>query len=127
MTGAEQPSEAIHSLHVGKMRMKLCKGKTTIVKEYYSNSMQVRAIIHSSRNTYARTVVHSSEKTMCVDFSFSLVAKYDSMHSLPSLSFRIPGFSHVSFMHFSYAGLEEVAMLHLRHCSGKSRTVIPLY
>lgn len=43
MTGAEHPSEAIHSLHVGNMRMKLCKGKTTIVKEYYSNSMQVRA------------------------------------------------------------------------------------
>ncbi|OWM69118.1 stomatal closure-related actin-binding protein 1 [Punica granatum] len=41
MNGAEHTSEAIHSLHVGKMRMKLCKGKTTVIKEYYSNSMQL--------------------------------------------------------------------------------------
>ncbi|KAK4780451.1 hypothetical protein SAY87_016557 [Trapa incisa] len=41
MTGVENPSEAIHHLHVGNMRMKLCKGKTTIAKEYYSNTMQL--------------------------------------------------------------------------------------
>jgi len=35
------PTESIHVLHVGKMRIKLCKGKTTIAKEYYSSSMQV--------------------------------------------------------------------------------------
>jgi len=34
-------TESIHVLHVGKMRIKLCKGKTTIAKEYYSSSMQV--------------------------------------------------------------------------------------
>ncbi|BAT80887.1 hypothetical protein VIGAN_03050400 [Vigna angularis var. angularis] len=34
-------AESIHVLHVGKMRIKLCKGKTTIAKEYYSSSMQV--------------------------------------------------------------------------------------
>jgi len=33
------PTESIHVLHVGKMRTKLCKGKTTIAKEYYSSSM----------------------------------------------------------------------------------------
>ncbi|KAK7400996.1 hypothetical protein VNO78_12305 [Psophocarpus tetragonolobus] len=40
-TGSDIPTESIHVLHVGKMRMKLCKGKTTIAKEYYSSSMQL--------------------------------------------------------------------------------------
>ncbi|XP_004513217.1 stomatal closure-related actin-binding protein 1-like [Cicer arietinum] len=38
---SHHPTESIHILHVGKMRMKLCKGKTTIAKEYYSSSMQL--------------------------------------------------------------------------------------
>ncbi|XVF04896.1 hypothetical protein REPUB_Repub05bG0124500 [Reevesia pubescens] len=44
--GADHQSESIHVLHVGKMRMKLCKGKgmTTIAKEYYSSSMQVLSL-----------------------------------------------------------------------------------
>lgn len=41
MNGSNHPTESIHVLHVGKMRVKLCKGKTTIAKEYYSSSMQV--------------------------------------------------------------------------------------
>ncbi|KAK4753720.1 hypothetical protein SAY87_001824 [Trapa incisa] len=41
MNGAEQPSESIHTLHVGKMRMKLSKDNMTIAKEFYSNSMQL--------------------------------------------------------------------------------------
>ncbi|RVW35291.1 Stomatal closure-related actin-binding protein 1 [Vitis vinifera] len=41
MNGADHPSESIHVLHVGKMRIKLCKGKATIAKEYYSTSMQL--------------------------------------------------------------------------------------
>lgn len=41
INGADQPSQSIHALHVGKMRMKLCKGKTTVAKEYYSSAMQV--------------------------------------------------------------------------------------
>ncbi|TKY46634.1 Stomatal closure-related actin-binding protein 1 [Spatholobus suberectus] len=40
-TGSDLPTESIHVLHVGKMRMKLSKGKTTIAKEYYSSSMQL--------------------------------------------------------------------------------------
>ncbi|KAL4561772.1 hypothetical protein LXL04_033946 [Taraxacum kok-saghyz] len=39
--GVDHPSESIHVLHVGKMRMKLCKGKTTVAKEYYSPSMHI--------------------------------------------------------------------------------------
>ncbi|XP_057441457.1 stomatal closure-related actin-binding protein 1 [Lotus japonicus] len=41
MNGSNHPAESIHVLHVGKMRVKLCKGKTTIAKEYYSSSMQL--------------------------------------------------------------------------------------
>ncbi|KVI08108.1 hypothetical protein Ccrd_013523 [Cynara cardunculus var. scolymus] len=41
MNGVDHPSESVHVLHVGKMRMKLCKGKTTVAKEYYSSSMQL--------------------------------------------------------------------------------------
>lgn len=41
MNGVNHPSESIHVFHVGKMRIKLCKGKTTIAKEYFSTSMQV--------------------------------------------------------------------------------------
>ncbi|KMT14641.1 hypothetical protein BVRB_4g074090 [Beta vulgaris subsp. vulgaris] len=41
INGADQPSQSIHALHVGKMRMKLCKGKTTVAKEYYSSAMQL--------------------------------------------------------------------------------------
>jgi len=45
MNGSHHPTESIHVLHVGKMRIKLCKGKTTIAKEYYSSSMQVFQIL----------------------------------------------------------------------------------
>ncbi|CAL1403560.1 unnamed protein product [Linum trigynum] len=41
LNGSHQPSESIHVFHVGKMRIKLCKGSTTIAKEYYSASMQL--------------------------------------------------------------------------------------
>ncbi|XP_017607255.2 stomatal closure-related actin-binding protein 1-like isoform X1 [Gossypium arboreum] len=41
MNGVDQPSESIHVLHVGKMRMKLRKVKTAIAKEYYSSAMQL--------------------------------------------------------------------------------------
>ncbi|XP_071704110.1 stomatal closure-related actin-binding protein 1-like [Rutidosis leptorrhynchoides] len=41
MNGEDHPSESIHVLHVGKMRMKLCKEKTTVAKEYYSSFMKL--------------------------------------------------------------------------------------
>ncbi|KAG8654990.1 hypothetical protein MANES_05G200300v8 [Manihot esculenta] len=41
MNCVDHKSESIHVLHVGKMRMKLCRGKTTVTKEYYSPSMQL--------------------------------------------------------------------------------------
>ncbi|XP_057484208.1 stomatal closure-related actin-binding protein 1-like [Actinidia eriantha] len=44
MNGVDHPSKSIHVLHIGKMRMKLCKGKVTVAKEYYSISMQLCGI-----------------------------------------------------------------------------------
>ncbi|XP_011090182.1 stomatal closure-related actin-binding protein 1 isoform X1 [Sesamum indicum] len=44
MNGVDQPSQSIHVLHIGKMRIKLRKGQTTMAKEYYSNSMQLCGI-----------------------------------------------------------------------------------
>ncbi|CAH9103112.1 unnamed protein product [Cuscuta epithymum] len=41
MNGVDQPVQSIHALHIGKMRIKLCKGKTNVAKEYYSTSMQL--------------------------------------------------------------------------------------
>ncbi|XP_074292482.1 stomatal closure-related actin-binding protein 1-like [Silene latifolia] len=41
MNGVDQQSQTIHVLHVGKMRMKLCKGTTVVAKEYYSSTMQL--------------------------------------------------------------------------------------
>ncbi|GJS30061.1 retrovirus-related pol polyprotein from transposon TNT 1-94 [Tanacetum coccineum] len=44
MNGVDHSSESIHVLHVGKMRMKLCKEKTTVAKEYYSSLVQNRIL-----------------------------------------------------------------------------------
>ncbi|KAL0370303.1 UNVERIFIED_CONTAM: Stomatal closure-related actin-binding protein 1 [Sesamum angustifolium] len=44
MNGVDQSSQSIHVLHIGKMRIKLRKGQTTMAKEYYSNSMQLCGI-----------------------------------------------------------------------------------
>ncbi|XP_009610562.1 stomatal closure-related actin-binding protein 1-like [Nicotiana tabacum] len=41
MNGTDHTSESIHVLHIGRMRMKLRKGKTSVAKEYYSASMQL--------------------------------------------------------------------------------------
>ncbi|XP_047325729.1 stomatal closure-related actin-binding protein 1 [Impatiens glandulifera] len=42
MNGTDHSSQSIHTLHVGKMRLKLCRGgKTTVAKEFYSTSMQL--------------------------------------------------------------------------------------
>ncbi|KAL8229445.1 hypothetical protein R6Q57_014345 [Mikania cordata] len=41
MNGSDHPSESIYVLHIGNMRMKLCKDKTTLANEYYSSFMQL--------------------------------------------------------------------------------------
>jgi len=49
MSGEDHTSESIHLFHVGKMRIKLCKGKTVIAKEYYSSAMQVRILLYPEK------------------------------------------------------------------------------
>ncbi|KAK6944481.1 Stomatal closure-related actin-binding protein, PH domain [Dillenia turbinata] len=44
MNGQDYSSHSIHVFHVGKMRMKLCKGRITKARESYSTSMQVEAL-----------------------------------------------------------------------------------
>lgn len=41
MNGSDYPSNSIHVFHIGKLRLKLSKGKSVKAKEFYSNSMQV--------------------------------------------------------------------------------------
>ncbi|KAG8079549.1 hypothetical protein GUJ93_ZPchr0007g3065 [Zizania palustris] len=41
VNGIKQPTDSIHVLSVGKLRMRLAKGKTVIAKEFYSSSMQL--------------------------------------------------------------------------------------
>ncbi|KAG8495191.1 hypothetical protein CXB51_012860 [Gossypium anomalum] len=69
MNGADHPSESIHVLHVGKMRMKLCKGKTTIVKEYYSSSMQLCGV-RGGGNAAAQALFWQAKKGFSVVLAF---------------------------------------------------------
>ncbi|KAK9290578.1 hypothetical protein L1049_008749 [Liquidambar formosana] len=41
MNGQDHPSHSVHIFHVGKLRMKLCKGWITKARESYSTSMQL--------------------------------------------------------------------------------------
>ncbi|KAF0895148.1 hypothetical protein E2562_006850 [Oryza meyeriana var. granulata] len=41
VNGIKQPTDSIHVICIGKLRMRLAKGKTVIAKEFYSSSMQL--------------------------------------------------------------------------------------
>jgi len=41
LNGIEQPKESVHVLNVGRLRMRLTKGKSVVAKEFYSSSMQL--------------------------------------------------------------------------------------
>ncbi|GMI81621.1 stomatal closure-related actin binding protein 1 [Hibiscus trionum] len=69
MNGVDHPSESIHVLHVGKMRMKLCKGKTTIAKEYYSGSMQLCGV-RGGGNAAAQALFWQAKKGFSVVLAF---------------------------------------------------------
>lgn len=111
MNGMEQPSESIHILHVGKMRMKLSKDDMTIAKEFYSNSMQVLQDLH------------------CLVSSASIFVELDGLnwHILKILGVFKSEFSTFSFSSLSYVGFEEVEMLQLRRCFGKPPLLLPSY
>ncbi|KAF3326128.1 stomatal closure-related actin-binding protein 1-like protein [Carex littledalei] len=41
INGQNYPSSSIHALNIGRLRIKLCKGKSILAKEFYSSTMQV--------------------------------------------------------------------------------------
>ncbi|KAK3147161.1 hypothetical protein QOZ80_3BG0278870 [Eleusine coracana subsp. coracana] len=41
LNGVDQPKESVHVLNVGRLRMRLMKGKSVVAKEFYSSSMQL--------------------------------------------------------------------------------------
>ncbi|XP_078170825.1 stomatal closure-related actin-binding protein 1-like [Carex rostrata] len=41
INGENYPSSSLHALNIGRLRIKLCKGKSILAKEFYSSTMQV--------------------------------------------------------------------------------------
>jgi PH domain of plant-specific actin-binding protein len=41
MNGQDFTSKSLHTFHVGRLRLKLCKGRSSKAKESYSNNMKV--------------------------------------------------------------------------------------
>ncbi|KAM7273259.1 hypothetical protein ACFE04_027923 [Oxalis oulophora] len=69
MNGTDNTSESIHVLHVGKMRIKLRKGKSTIAKEYYSSSMQLCGV-RGGGNAAAQALFWQSKKGVSYVLAF---------------------------------------------------------
>ncbi|KAL9272180.1 Stomatal closure-related actin-binding protein 1-like protein [Drosera capensis] len=69
MNGVDQQIQSIHVLHVGKMRMKLCKGKTTIAKEYYFSSMQLCGV-RGGGNAAAQAIFWQSKPGLSFVLAF---------------------------------------------------------
>ncbi|CAH8352274.1 unnamed protein product [Eruca vesicaria subsp. sativa] len=61
MSGEDHTSESIHLFHVGKMRIKLCKGKTVIAKEYYCSAMLLCGV-RGGGNAAAQAVYWQAKK-----------------------------------------------------------------
>ncbi|XP_028798633.1 stomatal closure-related actin-binding protein 1 isoform X2 [Neltuma alba] len=69
MNDSHPSSESIHVLHVGKMRMKLCRGKATIAKEYYSSSMQLCGV-RGGGNAAAQAVFWQAKEGLSFILAF---------------------------------------------------------
>ncbi|XP_024021217.1 stomatal closure-related actin-binding protein 1 [Morus notabilis] len=69
MNGVNQQSESIHVFHIGKMRIKLCKGKTTVAKEYYSTSMQLCGV-RGGGNAAAQALFWQAKKGLSFVLAF---------------------------------------------------------
>ncbi|XP_010557466.1 PREDICTED: stomatal closure-related actin-binding protein 1-like [Tarenaya hassleriana] len=69
MSGEDHPPESIHVFHVGKMRIKLCKGKTVIAKEYYSIAMQLCGV-RGGGNAAAQALYWQAKKGISFVIAF---------------------------------------------------------
>ncbi|KAK9224836.1 hypothetical protein WN943_009874 [Citrus x changshan-huyou] len=142
LNGVDHPSESIHVLHVGKMRIKLCKGKMTIAKEYYSTSMQLcgvrgggnaaaQALFWQAKKGVSFVLAFESERERNATIMLARRLAFDCNVAQPILllppqlipfdGFRISGFCSF-FMLLSKVGplLREIPM------AGEDRTLVEI-
>ncbi|KAM0954019.1 hypothetical protein DsansV1_C01g0006151 [Dioscorea sansibarensis] len=69
INGHDYPSNSIHTFNVGKMRIKLQKGKTTKAKESYSSSMQLCGV-RGGGNAAAQALYWQAKKGLSFVLAF---------------------------------------------------------
>lgn len=69
LNGQDYPSRSVNVLHVGKMRMKLCRGWITKARESYSSSMQLCGA-RGDGNTAAKALFWQSRKRVSYVLAF---------------------------------------------------------
>ncbi|XP_024019533.1 stomatal closure-related actin-binding protein 3 [Morus notabilis] len=69
MNGQDYSSHSVHAFHVGKMRMKLCRGWITKAREIYSSSMQLCGYRGES-NTAAKALFWQARKGLSFVLTF---------------------------------------------------------
>uniref|UniRef100_A0A1D1YK67 Stomatal closure-related actin-binding protein 1 n=1 Tax=Anthurium amnicola TaxID=1678845 RepID=A0A1D1YK67_9ARAE len=69
MNGRDNPSSSIHVFHVGKMRIKLQKGKSTKAKESYSTSMQLCGV-RGGGNASAQALFWQAKRGLSFTLAF---------------------------------------------------------
>ncbi|WOL03868.1 stomatal closure-related actin-binding protein 1 [Canna indica] len=69
MNGHDYQSKSVHVLRVGKMRIKLCKGKSTKAKESYSGSMLLCGV-RGGGNVAAKTLFWQARRGLSFTLAF---------------------------------------------------------
>ncbi|MQL75826.1 hypothetical protein Taro_008219 [Colocasia esculenta] len=69
MNGHDNPSSSIHVFHIGKMRIKLQKGKSTKAKESYSASMQLCGV-RGGGNAAAQALFWQAKRGLSFTLAF---------------------------------------------------------
>lgn len=72
MNGHEHPSESVHVFHVGNMRIKLRKGRSTKAKESYSTSMQLCGV-RGGGSAAAQSVFWQARRGLSFILSFESI------------------------------------------------------
>jgi len=69
MNGQDHPSHSVHVFHVGKMRIKLCRGWITKARENYSLSMQLCGV-RGDGNNAAKALFWQPRKGLSIVLTF---------------------------------------------------------
>ncbi|KAJ4978931.1 hypothetical protein NE237_009711 [Protea cynaroides] len=69
MNGKDHPPHCVHIFHVGRMRIKLCKGRITKAKENYSSSMQLCGV-RGGGNAAAQALFWHAKKGLSFVLAF---------------------------------------------------------